>query len=591
MPMLVCCTAQVNANAIEEIVVRTDADNYQTESTRTISAGLPAWQFSDLVSASPDLALTGQGGRLQTFSIRGFSAERIRLLIDRAPIRALRRAGTSLTFVIPEWSNVAVSPGSAAAAHGSGTLGGIVQSKPSTSVRRYTAAAYEGPGARRELSFSAGAEHLQGALGYFAGSKQQAPDGTVLNTGFEQLSGQLMHQYSRPNLDGSTILLFGRGRDIGKSRSDYPDRTSVYPRDDHLFLSHTAEFQRAGRFDLWLHSQTLHTNVLQGNRLDEVRSSSLDYGLRYLKQTNERLSVGIDLLGRTDFDTHENGLSTLSNGRENELAAYVVGFMGSHKLMFDWGARATGFIASADDQDSFSQRDLIGHLGLTVFPSESSSLRVSTGRTATHPTLSQLFFSGATPRGVVVGNENLGSESAWVVDARFRSRIMGLAVQLDAYYSDIDSFIEKVSLEDGVDTFINADGGEIYGATIALGWQRSSWSVGLGASTLRGTLDSGQPIRDLPEAQLNFTAASDLGPGKIRLVIDHRFESDRVSPANRPVDDRTLVGLGYKLPVGDTLLIEAFVKNLLNETYRETNDSRAPLGPERSFGLRLSADF
>ncbi|MCZ6889763.1 MAG: Plug domain-containing protein [Gammaproteobacteria bacterium] len=120
---------------IEEIVVaeiRRPAEVINAFSTQLATA--PS-NLSTSLDMSPSVALSGQGGNLQAFEIRGLGAERIRITVDGAPLRALRRAGVSGAFLEPAWLEVTSRPHSAPVRTGSGTTGGVIETS-TNEIRR-----------------------------------------------------------------------------------------------------------------------------------------------------------------------------------------------------------------------------------------------------------------------------------------------------------------------------------------------------------------------------------------------------------------------------------------------------------------------
>jgi iron complex outermembrane receptor protein len=82
---------------------------------------------ADWIERLPGVSLNGQGGLLQSYSLRGFSRWRLRTELDGVPIITDRRAGNSAEFVPPELlDSTTVQLGPASALYGSGALGGVV---------------------------------------------------------------------------------------------------------------------------------------------------------------------------------------------------------------------------------------------------------------------------------------------------------------------------------------------------------------------------------------------------------------------------------------------------------------------------------
>jgi outer membrane receptor for ferric coprogen and ferric-rhodotorulic acid len=49
--------------------------------------------------------------------------------------------------------------------------------------------------------------------------------------------------------------------------------------------------------------------------------------------------------------------------------------------------------------------------------------------------------------------------------------------------------------------------------------------------------------------------------------------------------------VSYEYSISELLKLEVFGRNLLNETYRETNDRKSALGAERTLGIAMNLLF
>ncbi len=581
-------------DGIEEMVVRTRADGVAGVLQSSRRASVPAASFTDLLQSTPTVALVGQGGRLQTFSIRGLSKERIRVLFQDAPIRALRRAGVSAAFLNPDWMTVTTQPVTVSTEHGSGTTGGVVHVAPQRETSSRIDLTYEGSGDRQALNAVASRGAFLGALGYSTMSDQQAADGTRLNSSFEQVSALVEHTLARDALEARTTLLLSDAHDVGKSNADFPERITNYPKDRHLFVSHR-QTNPLGTFTAWAHRQALDTKVARDDTRTDVEASVTDLGLRYQRLAVESaegsLTFGLDAFGRTGYDVEEDSITTLDDGSELELGAYVTGERRWQRWRLGLGGRLLHARADAAEASRFDTTELLGHAQLGWQPSRQLATTLTVSRSATAPTVSQLFFTGTTGRGGIVGNEALDAEDAWVYEWSAALTRGSYTFELGAFFMDIDSFIEKVPITSAVDTFVNASGGEIYGFTGKFEYRAGQLSVATAVNTLRSALDEGGAIRDIPNNQATASVRYATGFGTATLEVAQRFKADRVADGDREADARTLVNAGFEWRPHERWRVEVFGRNLLDELYYTSNDSKASLGPERSFGVQLSADI
>jgi iron complex outermembrane receptor protein len=83
----------------------------------------------ELLATSPGVAVTDTGGvgRLATVSIRGASAEQVKVLLDGVPLNGAAGGGVDLSSIPPQWiSRIEVIRGTEGVHHGTGALGGVV---------------------------------------------------------------------------------------------------------------------------------------------------------------------------------------------------------------------------------------------------------------------------------------------------------------------------------------------------------------------------------------------------------------------------------------------------------------------------------
>jgi iron complex outermembrane receptor protein len=83
----------------------------------------------ELLGTSPGVAVTDHGGigRPATVSIRGASADQVKVLLDGVPLNPSAGGGVDLSSIPPQWiSRIEVVRGTEGVRHGSGALGGVV---------------------------------------------------------------------------------------------------------------------------------------------------------------------------------------------------------------------------------------------------------------------------------------------------------------------------------------------------------------------------------------------------------------------------------------------------------------------------------
>ncbi|HEX9243146.1 MAG TPA: TonB-dependent receptor [Anaeromyxobacter sp.] len=82
-----------------------------------------------MLATSPGVAVTEQGapGQASTVSIRGASAQQVKVLLDGVPLNSAAGGGVDLSTIPPQWiSRIEVVRGTEGVHHGTGALGGVV---------------------------------------------------------------------------------------------------------------------------------------------------------------------------------------------------------------------------------------------------------------------------------------------------------------------------------------------------------------------------------------------------------------------------------------------------------------------------------
>ena len=134
---------------LEEIIVSGNRDLLsqnlmQTLSVKVVDSTTQVSQnrtIGDWLATDPSLSLNGQGGLLQSFSVRGMSRYRIRTEIDGVPIITDRAAGNSASFLPPTLVRaVSAQMGGSSSLFGSDAMGGVV----SVQTREFAQLNFEG---------------------------------------------------------------------------------------------------------------------------------------------------------------------------------------------------------------------------------------------------------------------------------------------------------------------------------------------------------------------------------------------------------------------------------------------------------------
>ena len=292
-------------NEVERYTV-TAARPYYDE---TLSRIFPQYEFdksglvaplhtNDVLLQSPSVSLNGQGGQIQSISIRGYSRWRIQTLLDGVPIVSDRRAGSSIGFIPPDFiSTVSVLPGAASTYLGSGAIGGAVNlhfgeiQKPHLRVgyssnQQMKALSYAGSTRRADNSNSLTEEsETDWNISYRSADNGEDANGNSLLDQFEQ-TGLFLRHRPEDSVIKEAWTLYSDNNDIGKSSSDFPEsRITTYPDNTH-WLGKIAFESHLFTGNVWWHKSSLDTSVLRPeSRINDSENKAFDYGFNISTDT------------------------------------------------------------------------------------------------------------------------------------------------------------------------------------------------------------------------------------------------------------------------------------------------------------------
>ncbi len=266
---MVLTSAQALAgNSPERIQVTAKAPPYQ-DALAHIIANQPVLDDSsqiegsiaNVLSQSPSISLQGQGGLLQTMSIRGFARWRIQTLLDGVPIHSDRRAGSALSFVPASMLEQAyVIAGAASTQLGSGAIGGGVDItlKRPTQPRIGFELGENNDYRAAHVAFGSEQSDLRFLANYRKQNNGQAAKGQPLHDGFEQHAMMLRRENQDSALQDAW-LFYSDANNVAKASSESPKtRSTLYPNNRHLVGKLKFDWLNTA---LYLHKSHLTTQV------------------------------------------------------------------------------------------------------------------------------------------------------------------------------------------------------------------------------------------------------------------------------------------------------------------------------------------
>ena len=610
-----CCTGLSSALAedkvLEEIIVSGVKDPrsgslISSGSSRLVSPEdvvVPVAATGALVDRLPGAASNGQGGQFQSYSLRGFSRSRIRTEVSGVPIISDRRAGNSLSFIPDTFiDTLRADMGPASSLYGSGAMGGVLSA--SLKEPEQTAAHLQlgSAGDYRELGFQTRlAGQTTVSSSFKSSNSSRAADNGPLNTGFRQSALYARNTQSIGELLINSEVIAGLGRDLGKSSRRFPkNRISTYPHDEHLIINLRATNQRGLFAQAYVHDQDWTSQTVRiDDRQNVSRYQSQTYGALFSQQhTDEAIKNrwGVELTARRNVDITET--ETPLNGQ-----AAVIGLVnGGNEQVSGVFADRTWFFTNtslrlgsrldrsqvSNESSSLSETNLNGQVQIDMRLTNNWLMAAELGTAYRLPTLSELYFSGETPRGTVRGNSLLAPEETMGSQVTLSHQSDHWIFELSGFYNRVEDYIERVRTDDGSLTYQNLRSGKIWGFDGQLSIQsthqiehRVAWQW------QRGEADNGEFLDDLPPPEVSYTGTWRNGSLSLAVDLDYRFKRGDHGPSEIPLGSSLIGGVRIAWDLSPHWSASFAVSNGFDRAYRTSADEDAPLANERAAHLTL----
>ncbi|MDJ0877283.1 MAG: TonB-dependent receptor [Halieaceae bacterium] len=611
LTLLAVAPAAAEPPALEHITVRareargawTNVDSLLTAPLSPREQAAPVLSLADLAQLQPSIALSGQGGLLQTVSIRGISGQQVANFWSNLPILSDRRAGTASSFIDPVMlGSLEVLRGPASVYYGNGAGGGVLQLAPYRPKGIEAQLLWGSEGDENLQYLGAGNESRTFAVSRRGADDSETADGDSLNSEFEQYNLQVTGRFELAGREAEFEQLFSEGRDIGKSNSREPARPTDYPEERHWLGELSVELAEGWNASIYYHYQELDTRVERpGERINDVESESLDWGTRLVNQRSLGLTDfnwGLEYFGRRNVESRERETSLVTGDvlRQQTLDAEQDGvdlFADVYRQLGDVslaaGLRWAWQDQQAEGQPSEDDSALSGFLRADWQAGEQWLLSLELARGTRFAGVSERFFSGTTGRGQLLGNPALDPEDTLGVDLGLQWRGERAQFEIHAYGMRIDDYIERVDISEELQTFLNLTEGEIIGleaaGSIVL---RDGWNLDLGGHWLDAEDDDGNPLTDAvaPSAFAALRIAQ--GPWRAGLRYEYRFSENDVAPGEERLDSASMLRASLGRDLGRGLRLELWGRNLLDASFRLGSDRLATEAPERSLGITLA---
>lgn len=557
----------------------------------------------DWIERLPGVSLNGQGGLLQSYSVRGFSRWRVRTEVAGVPIMTDRRAGNAASFVPPDLlAGVQVSSGPGSTLYGSDAMGGVVNlDLLAPDAMQMSASRQNNDNATDALLAGPMTSTLSGGLAARRAGSARDPGNRALNTGYRQVAatGRWLETWNALEIDLTTLV--SAGRDIGKSNRDYPSvAIADYPAEDHLLTRLQVSDSDRWLARLYHHGQDCTARTLRpsgagsNTRYRDHTVGGLLYASTPLWSDTGR--TGVEWVGRRgvrideelfDQTTAPDLVSRVLDGDQDNIGLFTDQQWRVGELRVATGLRVDYIEQSAQTRRHTDQA-INANVSVDYSINESSQISARWGTGFRFPTLSERYFNGITPRGDTLGNPDLAPERTRGIELAGSWSRGDLTLQVAGYHNELRDYIERYRLSQTVRSFRNTDGASITGFEGNLRWQASGrWSHRVSYQWQQGEDNSGRWITDLNPNEWRYFGTWQGERFDAAVDVVHRPTRDQFGPDEEPLAAATLANASLGWSIDPHWRFSLYANNLLDTAWLGSADDTAALQPGRTLGIRL----
>ncbi len=562
--------------------------------------------ISELLASQPGVAQNGQPGLFQTINLRGLARQRVHIYVDGMRITSERRAGVAASFIDPTLLlGAEVTQGPASTYYGSGALGGTVHLITRESVTTWGQAGYKNDGNEWYTSFGRGGEKYAVGLAYRTRSNGETVLSDEKYNQFSQHSFTFQREFEVNDYRIDWQLIESEASDIGKDNLRFPySRVTSYPSEKHFLtqvkiVPKSENSQQAWEARFYLHRQSLATQEIRPETsISRVKTNSLDLGAvfeRTWRLENFNGLIGYDYFGRRNVDSFEQSsdftsqqtsqFSALKNAEENDNAFFVT----ANRDFRDWSLHAgtrVNYISQKSEQSSQVSDHYTTYFVTAIKNIGAWDLSASYGTGFRFASLSERLFYGTTGRGQTIGNESLKPEESRGIDLGIAYKNHWFTAQAHWFDTEIEQFIERVSVDDDTKTYQNIVNGNIDGWQ----YQFEFFPNDVVKIQLQGTKISGKgsnniDLADIP-AQRNKLSMI-YHPENYSIGLDYVFRYEKNTPGDgeNNLAQANIASLKFGYHFNSDWQIQFSIDNLLNEKYFRAADDLSTLAVGRNYAV------
>lgn len=591
--------AQRNALGMQGLL---GSDNHYQDLTVTTS-GKPT--LADWLADAPEIQLNGQGGQLQSYSVRGFSRWRVRTEVAGIPILTDRRAGNSASFIVPELlGGIGLRTGPSSALYGSQAMGGVVALQPVQFGENWWQGRAQNNNNLVSFATAKGGEHWQTALGITKAQNGKAANGEPLFNQYQRMAGLLAGKMSISDYKVSWLIMPSVGKELGKSSRFYPDsRRSHYPNDNHLLGKFSIRQGNDWLASVYQHYQNWDSDTLRiGRRRNLTEYQAHTVGTEWIRQLNylggkgrvaldwqARKGVSID---ESEFNASGDLLSArrpLLNGQQDNLGLLVDQHWQQQKWQWSLAAHYDRIWQQAQQARHSTQASHLSLSGQLRWHYQANGhLTLEAGNAFRFPELTERYFFGETPRGTTQGNPHLQKEQSKGGQLGWQTTLFKQhTFSLTSYYYRLNNYIERYRLTPDLRSYRNLPTATLYGWSAQLTLHTTKhWQHKIILNWQRGHDKTRKPLADLQQPGLQWQASWQYAHFTLNSHLRFHARQNRVSESEAPRAGYTLWSISGQWQATPDISISLYANNLLNKRVVTSADEDAPYIPGRVIGVK-----
>ncbi len=558
---------------------------------------------ADRLIQVPGVSLNGQGGLLQSYSLRGLSRSRIRTEVDGIAIITDRRAGNSVSFIPPALIDaISVQKGPSSTIYGSEAMGGVVSLSTITPKNLNISYNRQNNDAQNGFAMSYGQKGLQGGLVVRKSDNSFAANNKELNTQFSQKAGLIKYQNKLADYDVVLSFLASDTENIGKSSALYPDeRVTIYPSEKHSLSQFQMSYQQDWLVKFYHHYQNWDSDVHRVNKRTNLTAyqshtlGSLFYKSQKLLKGEGRF--GVEWIGRRgvnisetelDLEQNVNFSHSLLAAKQDNLGVFIDNHWQHQSLSFMLAMRFDT-IYQDNINKAIARHDerLNTSFSATWDVSDTIEIHGEYGTGFRFPTLSELYFNGETPRGSTLGNPELAPETSEGIslDWSYQNDIGILA--LSGYVQVLDNYIQRYRVNEDLRSYQNLSEAKISGVELSYAVELGDWSHQMSYQWQKGTDSDNQTLADLNPVQWHFRSAWLFDNMSLNNHFSLREKKSDFGDGETQLNDVFIWNMKWLWQANENLTFTVNGNNLLNKLYFGSADEDADYQPGRTIGVAI----